>query len=212
MDVTPAFAVPIGHAFLKPCDRLNAALERLFLARETPEYRNPTPSHNPQAEMFESRVDLFTWSDACIQELRTFVLEAVFRLAMAASETGREDFARMRLNNHTWFHVTRNTGYFVAHNHALASWSAVYCVSDGSDPAGASRGGLLRLFDTRTGADAYVDIANQRLRQPFAVGHLDLRLQPGQLVVFPSYLFHEVTPFYGPGARITVASNCWFTA
>jgi len=140
------------------------------------------------------------------------MLEAVFRTAMAASEKAPAEFARLTLNNHTWFHVTRHSGFFVSHNHALASWSAVYCVKDGNDPAGAPRGGLLRLFDTRVGADAFQDPANQRLRQPFAAGDLDLQLRPGQLVVFPSYLFHEVTPYYGTDPRITVASNCWFTA
>lgn len=210
MEITAAFAVPVCHTRLEPCDRLNRELEQLFLGRETQEYRNPTPSHNPQAEMFESRVDLFTWPESCIQELRQFMLEAVFRVAMAASHTAREEFARLRLNNHTWFHITRDTGYFVSHNHALASWSAVYCVKEGAGEA--NRGGLLRLFDTRTGADAYLDPANQRLRPPFVVGDMDLRLRPGQLVIFPSYLFHEVTPYYGPGTRITVASNCWFTA
>ncbi len=212
MELTAAFAVPIGHARLESCDRLNLELEQLFLARETPEYRNPAPSHNPQAEMFESRVDLFNWPQACVQELRKFMLESVFRVAMAASETPSEEFARLHLINHTWFHITRRTGYFVAHNHALASWSAVYCVKDGIDPAGPTRGGLLRLFDTRGGADAFLDPANRRLRQPFAVSDLELQLQAGQLVVFPSYLFHEVTPYYGSDTRITVASNCWFTA
>ena len=212
MEITAAFAVPICHAKLESCDRLNRELEQLFLARETPEYLNPAPSHNPQAEMFESRFDLFTWPEACIQELRKFMLEAVFRVAMAASETAPEEFARLHLNNHTWFHVTRRNGYFVSHNHALASWSAVYCVKDGDTPGGATNGGLLRLFDTRVGADAFLDVANQRLRQPFIVGDLDLQLQPGQLVVFPSYLFHEVTPYYGSDTRITVASNCWFSA
>ena len=212
MEIIPAFAVPICHTRLAACERLNRELEKLFLARETPEFRNSAPSHNPQAEVFESRVDLFTWTEPCIQELRQFMLESVFRVAMAASETAPEEFSRLRLNNHTWFHITRDTGYFVSHNHALASWSAVYCVSDGIDPAGASRGGLLRLFDTRPGADAFLDPANQRLRQPFVVGNLDLHLQQGQLIVFPSYLFHEVTPYYGSGIRITVASNCWFSA
>jgi len=211
VELTAAFAVPIGHASLATCERLNRELEQLFLIRETQEYRNPTPSHNPQAEMFESRVDLFTWPEPCIQELRSFMLESVFRVAMASSETPSEEFARLRLNNHTWFHITRCTGHFVAHNHALASWSAVYCVKDGTDPAGAPCGGLLRLFDTRAGADAFLDPANQRLRQPFVVRDLDLQLQAGQLVVFPSYLFHEVTPYYGSDTRITVASNCWFT-
>ena len=210
MEINPAFAVPICHARLEPCDQLNADLAQLFLARETREYRNVMPSHIPQAEMFESRFDLFTWPEPGIQQLRKFMLESVFRVAMAASATPSEEFARLRLSNHTWFHITRNTGYFVSHNHALASWSAVYCVKDGIDAGGASRGGLLRLFDTRTGADAFMDPANQRLRQPFAVGNLDLQLRPGQLVVFPSYLFHEVTPYYGSEPRITVASNCWF--
>lgn len=210
MEILPAFAVPICHARLEACDRLNRELEELFLARETQEFRNPAPSHHPQPEMFESRVDLFTWPEPCVQELRKFVLEAVFRAAMAASEMPREEFARLRLSNHTWFHITRHSGYFVSHNHALASWSAVYCVKEGADPAGAPRGGLLRLFDTRAGADAFLDAANQRLRQPFGVGDLELQLRPGQLVVFPSYLFHEVSPYYGPDTRITVASNCWF--
>jgi uncharacterized protein (TIGR02466 family) len=210
VELTAAFAVPVCHARLENCDQLNRELEQLFLARETQEYRNPAPSHNPQAEMFESRVDLFTWPEPCIQQLRKFMLDAVFRAAMAASATAPADFARLRLNNHTWFHITHRTGYFVAHNHALASWSAVYCVKD--EAGDATRGGLLRLFDTRTGADAFQDLANQRLRQPFMVGDLELQLQPGQLVVFPSYLFHEVTPYYGTDTRITVASNCWFSA
>ena len=210
VDIVPAFAVPVCHASLENCDRLNRELEQLFVARETVEFRNPTPSHHPQPEMFESRFDLFTWPEPCVQELRQFVLESVFRVAMGASQIPAQEFSRLRLNNHTWFHVTRDCGYFVAHNHALASWSAVYCVKDGADPAGASRGGLLRLFDPRVGADAFVDLANQQLRRPFAVGDLELQLRAGQLVVFPSYLFHEVSPYYGPDARITVASNCWF--
>jgi len=210
VDVTPAFAVPVCHARLEGCERLNRELEQLFLARENSEFRNPAPSHNPQPEMFESRFDLFTWPQPCIQELRQFVLEAVFRAAMGASQMPTQEFSRLRLSNHTWFHITRDSGHFVAHNHALASWSAVYCVKDGAALAGASSGGLLRLFDPRMGADAFLDLANQRLRQPFAVGDLELQLRPGQLVVFPSYLFHEVSPYYGPDTRITVASNCWF--
>jgi predicted 2-oxoglutarate/Fe(II)-dependent dioxygenase YbiX len=39
---------------------------------------------------------------------------------------------------------------------------------------------------------------------------VELKLEAGQLVIFPSYVFHEVTPFYGNDTRITVATNCWF--
>ena len=99
MEITAAFAVPVCHARVEPCDRLNRELEALFLARETQEYRNPAPSHNPQAEMFESRFDLFTWPETCIQELRTFILtnfgfgDFVFRVP-DGTEVGR--FADLR--------------------------------------------------------------------------------------------------------------------
>ena len=68
--ITPAFAVPIGETRLTDCERLNLELESLFLARENAEFRNPTPSHLPQREMFESRFNLFSWPDACVRELR----------------------------------------------------------------------------------------------------------------------------------------------
>ena len=40
---------------------------------------------------------------------------------------------------------------------------------------------------------------------------LSVRLEPGQLVLFPSWLLHDVKPFQGEGERITVAFNCWFS-
>ena len=70
--------------------------------------------------------------------------------------------------------------------------------------------GVLRFFDTRQGADAYLDPANKPLHRAYALRPLEISLTVGQMVVFPSYVFHEVAPFYGRDTRITVAINCWF--
>ncbi len=210
LTLNPVFAVPLGVARLVPCDRLNRELEALFLARESDEYRNPMPSHIPQEEMFESRFNLFRWSEPCVQELRKFVLDTVAQVVLGATTLRPEDLSHLKFHNHTWFHVTRNAGSFVAHNHPMASWSAVYCVRVGEVPTDQPANGLLRLFDPRPGAGAYRDPANERLHAAFALRSLDLRLEEGQIVVFPSYVFHEVTPFYGRDTRITVATNCWF--
>ena len=207
-----AFAVPIAEARLSPCESLNRQLEALFLARESDEYRNPTPAHVPQEEMFESRFNLFLWPEAAIQELRVFVLNCVGQAVMEASNLKADDLARLQIHNHTWFHVTRYAGSFVAHNHPLASWSAVYCVRSGERVPGRPGSGMLRLLDTRGGADAYLDVANRHLKPAFALGSREIRLEEGQIIVFPSFVFHEVTPFYGRDTRITVASNCWFTS
>jgi uncharacterized protein (TIGR02466 family) len=211
IQVNPVFAVPFGEARLPSCERLNRELEALFLSRETDDYRNPTPSHIPQEEMFESRFNLFSWTEACVQELRSFVLESVVQTVRQSSSLEPADLARLQLHNHTWFHITRYAGSFVAHNHPLASWSAVYCVRTGERSAAHPRSGVLRFMDTRSGADAYLDIANRRLRAAFALGPREVLLEAGQLVVFPSFVYHEVGPFYGADTRITVATNCWFT-
>jgi uncharacterized protein (TIGR02466 family) len=212
VHLSSAFAVPMAEARLSPCEALNRQLEALFLARESDEYRNPTPTHMPQEEMFESRFNLFLWPEACIQELRVFMLNCVAQTVMEASNLTAADFARLQIHNHTWFHVTRYAGSFVAHNHPLASWSAVYCVRAGERVSGRPGSGMLRFMDTRGGADAYLDVANRHLKPAFALGSREIRLEEGQIVVFPSFLFHEVTPFYGRDTRITVASNCWFTS
>jgi len=210
LTVSPGFAVPFAEGRLTPCERLNRELEALFLARETDEYRNPTPSHIPQAEMFESRFNLFRWPESCVQELRAFMLDCVARTALETSTLPAAELARLTIHNHTWYHVTRYAGSFVAHNHPLASWSAVYCVRAGEAPPDHPGSGVLRFLDTRAGAGSYLDAGNRALRAPFATGVREVRLEEGQIIVFPSYVIHEVSPFYGRDTRITVATNCWF--
>jgi uncharacterized protein (TIGR02466 family) len=210
LKVSSLFAVPFGETRLAPCERLNRELEALFLQRENDEHKNPTPSHIPQAETFESRFNLFRWPEACVQELRRFVLDAVAQMVMETTTLRAEDMSRLKFHNHTWFHVSRYAGSFVAHNHPLASWSAVYCVRAGEAATDHPDSGVLRFLDTRQGAGAYTDPANIPLHRAFALHPLEVRLAEGQLVVFPSYAFHEVAPFYGRDTRITVATNCWF--
>jgi hypothetical protein len=138
------------------------------------------------------------------------MLDAVARMVMETGTLRPQELSRLKFQNHTWFHISRYAGSFIAHNHPLASWSAVYCVRAGETPADRPQSGLLRFLDTRQGADAYLDPANATLHRPFALRSLEVRLTPGQLIIFPSYVFHEVAPFYGRDTRITVASNCWF--
>src|ERR1700687_599161 len=79
VKVNPVFAVPFGEARLASCERLNGELEALFLQRENDEYKNPPPSHTPQAETFESRFNVFLWPEPCVQELRRFMLDTIAR-------------------------------------------------------------------------------------------------------------------------------------
>jgi uncharacterized protein (TIGR02466 family) len=211
LKLNSLFAVPFGEMRLVPCERLNKELESLFLQRESPEYRNPTPSHIAQEETFESRFNLFRWPEACVQELRNFMLNAVAQMVIETTSLKPQDIAKLSFQNHTWFHISRYAGSFVAHNHPLASWSGVYCVRAGETVAQHPDSGVLRFLDVRQGANAYRDPANATLQRAYAFAPLEFKLEAGQLVIFPSYVFHEVTPFYGSDTRITVATNCWFS-
>jgi uncharacterized protein (TIGR02466 family) len=210
IKVRALFATPFGEVRLKNCERLNLDLEKLFLQRETEEYRNPSPSHVPQLETFESRFNLFRWTESCVQELRGFMLNAVAQMVIETTSLKPQDIAKLSFQNHTWFHISCYAGSFVLHNHPLASWSAVYCVRAGENVPQHPDSGLLRFFDVRQGANAYLDPANATLQRAYALAPVELKLEAGQLVIFPSYVFHEVTPFYGRDTRITVATNCWF--
>lgn len=210
IDIRPIFAAPLATLELAEATALNRELETLFLARETEDYRNPDPTHVPQAELFESDFNLFHWSEPCVQALRRFMLGAVGQVAAELNGYSREDMARLSLQAQAWFHITRPGGAFVAHNHPMASWSAVYCVRAGEPSAERRDSGVLRFLDQRPGANMYLDAGNARLRQPYSFGHFALRLKAGQLVIFPAYLMHEVAAFMGDDLRITVAANCWF--
>ena len=159
--------------------------------------------------MFESRFNLFTWPEPCVRQLRQFMLDAVMRTALEASTVSAEELGRLKFHNHTWFHITRYAGSFISHNHPMASWSAVYCVRAGDPAPGHPTAGFCG-FDPRQAAGGFRDPANAQLGPAYALRTVDLRLAEGRLVIFPSYIFHEVTPFFGRDLRITVATNCWF--
>jgi uncharacterized protein (TIGR02466 family) len=212
LQVMPLFAAPVATRMLEDANSLNSELEALCLARETVEYRNPYPTHMQQREVFESNFEMFRWPEPCVQTLRGFILESVMQVVAELNGYTPGDMTKLKLHNHTWFHISRHGGSFVAHNHPMASWSAVYCVRAGEQVPDRRDSGVLRFLDHRPGSNMFMDPGNVKLKVPYNFGHYSMRLSAGQLVLFPSYLVHEVATFMGHDIRITVASNCWFTA
>lgn len=212
LSLTPMFAVPIAQDAL-PDAALNASLKQLLLAREAegPRYANPNPSLKQQPGVFESDFNLFAWPDAPIQRLRQFCWSSLGRLLQQVNGYTAADMARLQIFSHTWFHVTRHGGFTILHTHPMASWSGVYCVTPGEMPPERPESGVLRFHNPHHYANYFLDPGNVRLQQPYAHGSWNVRLQPGQLVLFPSWLQHEVLPFYGSDERITIAFNCWFS-
>jgi len=212
MNIYSLFAVPFVFADLPEPAALNAELRALFLRREAEgvRWRNPNPSMSMTPGLFESQFDLFAWPDASVQQLRDFCWGVLLRTVADLNKYSIDDMRQLELQNHCWFHITRRGGRFNAHNHSMASWSGVYCVSTGTHDANQPESGVLHFQNPHQHANMFLDPANNRLPPEYSFSGRHLHLAAGQLVLFPSWLFHEVLPFHGEGERITVAFNCWF--
>lgn len=212
-QVLPMFAVPMVEVQHPDCAALNHQLRELFLAREADgdRYANPHPSmHHSLHQLFESDFNLFAWPDEPVLRLREFCWGALSRAIAQLNGLAPEQMNRLQISSHTWFHITRKHGQFGLHNHGMASWSGVYCVDPGdSDPADPDSGAL-SFINPMAIAHMFHDPANVHLRRPYGSGNLVYQHKPGRLVLFPSWVFHQVLPYRGTRERITVAFNCWF--
>ncbi len=209
-----AFAVPIITAQLEDHQKLNADLRTLFLECEAEgdKYANPSPYTHRNSALFESAFTLFEWQHAAVSRLREFCMSHLFK--SVGELNGFDDATLKRLSVgalESWFHVTRRGGYFGVHNHPLHSWSGVYCVCQEGDEGNADSG-LLTFINPFLANTMYVDMATHGMKPPFQLGNIPTRLKPGQLVLFPSWLLHQVSPFEpkDEGLRITVAFNVGF--
>ena len=212
IEVTPFFAVPFGFARLENCTALNSELHELFMQRaaQGSRYANPRPLTQRNRQVFESEFELFRWPEPCVQQLKEFCWSHMLQMIGALNGYDGATIERLLIYNEAWFHVTRRGGFFALHNHPNASWSGVYCVDPGEHDADKPESGLLSFVSPAVITSMHMDAATANLRDPFAPNIRAVRLAPGQLVVFPSWILHDVKPFQGEGARITVAFNCWF--
>jgi predicted 2-oxoglutarate/Fe(II)-dependent dioxygenase YbiX len=87
----------------------------------------------------------------------------------------------------------------------------VYCVDPGRHDPGKRESGMLTFVNPMLTTAMHVDAGNANLKLPFAPHIATISLEAGELVLFPSWLLHDVKPFEGEGERITIAFNCWFT-
>ena len=208
------FATPFYLSHYPAEKSLNKQLEELILLQETEgeKHANRYVTSN-QVKIFESHFDLFKDPSAapCILELKRFFLFGVFHAMAETSGYTKEECEQIRVFTDAWYHVTRKGGYISSHNHPNASWSAVYMVSPGGGgEEGLPLGGVLSFKDPRPTANMYWDPGNDRWQRQFHIGSINQQMKPGDLLVFPSFVLHEVTPYFGTKPRITIAANCSF--
>ena len=162
-----------------------------------------------QVRVFESRFDLHLQPQPEIRETFAFIHGARASTVAQLSKIPDGLWPRFRFNYHSWFHVTRHGGYQTSHTHPGHSWSGIFCVDPGDPPPEHPDSGRVRFNDPRGPVDMHLDGGTEFLRTPFQSEAVEVTHVPGQLVLFPSWLSHEVRPYFGQRPRIVIAFNAW---
>lgn len=147
-----------------------------------------------EGNVFDSEVD-------CIRTLRTAAEAAV--LDATRKVGAKNDPAKLRMNLFAWMNANPPGGFNAPHTHPGAHWSGVYYVKQPEVETGNS--GMIEFLDPRT------DLPNWRILDaaPFRLKK-KLRPQPGEMILFPSYLVHWVYPNEAEEERISIAFNATF--
>jgi uncharacterized protein (TIGR02466 family) len=211
MQIHQLYAVPLIECRYPDPGALCPELKAFFLAREDAAHRDDLERDAQFGPVYESRFDLFYWKDKELQPMIEFIHRMVARTVAQLNGYDQRMMDILKFEYHAWYHITRAGGFQGTHNHPNASWSGIFCVDPGT-PGKDGREGTVRFYDPRQAADMYSDPGNQNLKPPFALGGMQIQHEAGKLWMFPSYLLHEVFPYFGKEPRVIVAFNCWLSS
>jgi len=211
-NIEPIFAVPFVSTTHPDPVALNSQLKTYLFDLESrgDTYKNRQPMVNRNGEVFESHFQLFDADNTAVQALRVFCYQQLYQAIGQLNSYTVDMLKNLHVAVESWFHITRRGGYFPIHNHALHSWSGIYCVDPGQESPTDATNGMLSFINPFAMNTMFIDMAVVRMGGGYNYGPREIRLTAGQLLLFPSWLLHEVRPYTADGERVTIAFNTKF--
>jgi hypothetical protein len=204
------FATPLGVVTLPTAmSDLTPAVAQL-LARHAA--ANPAPVGSDRL-CYQSREDLLEWSAEPIQQLCESILRGIWSTVAAVTTLSPDQLQTLSMQARGRFTIVQPDGCLPAISHSLTAWAGIYCLQAPAPTPQRSDSGVVRFYESRLGT-MLADATTSAMRIPFTTGHYTWRAVPGQLVVFPGSLTHEIplirsvspftlitvrTRFVGPG-------------
>lgn len=200
---------PIGVHRFDQAEAINATLVRVLKAM-----RATDPANDPDSAFYASRDDLLQRIRLAEWEaLVKFIVDGIRQTVVLANQ-GAWPEAKPGFQiaiRGLWCQMSNRGKHHDVHTHGNCSWSGVYCLQvDDEDsrqahPVLGTANGLTRFYGPHFShlGGAHMDFGNAYLQQ----AHLDVTPQPGQLVVFPSWLPHQAMPYDGAHDRIILSFN-----
>jgi uncharacterized protein (TIGR02466 family) len=195
------FATPVAAVEVPGAAALNAELERLILGR-----RATTPSvQASNAGGWHSDRHIVEWGGAPTAVILDLAKGVATQLT--ADRQGRP--VQPVWTTQAWANVNGHGDGNICHYHPGAFWSGTYYVNDGGCASDPALGGEFEMLDPRgPGPGMYAPSLKFAGEDGTSVGSGEtIRPRAGLLVIFPSWLFHQVRPYRGNALRISIAFN-----
>ena len=197
-ELVTAFATTFFVSQIKEFSTLNYDLKNKILEKEV----NDAGLKRSNVGGWHSNDDLFEWSGSCIEELKEIAIKSI--RGVVPRLIGSDCKFNLRLVG--WANVSRYGAFNKVHNHPLSQISAVYYVDSG-DPTTDEfpESGTFEFLDPRPNVEMSA-IPGESSGRAITIQPID-----GRLVVFPSWLYHRVNPYFGKRERISISFNAIIT-
>jgi len=195
------FATPVAAIELPGAEARDRELAAAILRR-----RAQTPSvQASNAGGWHSDRDIMVWGGERVAEVLAAARSAATQLT--ADRDGRPVQPDWKLL--AWANVNGPGDSNICHYHPGSFWSGTYYVDDGGCATDPALGGEFEMLDPRgPGPAMYAPTLKFAGEDGASVGSAEtICPKPGLLVLFPSWLFHQVRPYRGTGLRISIAFN-----
>jgi uncharacterized protein (TIGR02466 family) len=205
----PLWSTPPGVHRYTQAGAVNRLLARVLASmRATDPQADPTAAFYASLDDLLLRIRLPEW-DGLVRFIVDSLRETV-ALANQAAWPEATPGLQIALNG-IWFQIANQGSHHDVHTHGNCSWSGVYCVQvdaaaqRAAHPVLYATNGVTRFYGPHFNhlGGAHMDFGNAYLQ----AAHIDIAPQPGQLVVFPSWLPHQAMPYAGEMDRIIVSFN-----
>ncbi|MGO1119949.1 2OG-Fe(II) oxygenase family protein [Rhodovibrionaceae bacterium A322] len=192
--VVLAFPTPIYKTACPLPKGFNAALKKTIMARRD----QHASTNKSNIGGWQSSPDFMNWGGPEVRHLGNWLNEAFG--SMMEKEIGHRNF-NCNLAVTAWANINKDGDYNRQHTHANNHWSAVYYVDLGDPDPNVLPNGAIEFMDPRSAIGVF------DLPGVMSVSTWTVQPEPGNLIMFPSWLKHSVLPFRGKGERISIAFN-----
>jgi uncharacterized protein (TIGR02466 family) len=196
-QLLPIFATPIVVLDVADASVLNADLRKVIEQRQS-SHPGTQPSHSGG---WQSTWDMDRWGG--VPAIRLLALGRNLANRFTTDRDGKPVAVTWRAS--MWANVNK-----AGHSNEFTSypgcfWSAVYYVDDGGIAADPSLGGELEFMDPRGPGPAMYAPHLAYAGGLSAGANETVHPQAGRMVMFPAWLLHQVRPYRGQAAHVSVA-------